>query len=55
MYIPIGITVIIVGLILIRFMGSWIVGGVTTAVGLCLAGVGIPFLSPAVAFIRGLL
>jgi len=54
MYIPIGIAVIIAGVLLIRFMGSWIVGGLTTAVGLCLAGVGIPFLSPIVSFVRGL-
>ena len=55
MFIPMGIAVIIAGVALIRFMGSWIVGGITTAVGLCMAGVGIPLLSPAVAFVRGLL
>jgi hypothetical protein len=54
MYIPIGVAVLVAGVLMIRFLGSWVVGGVTTAVGLCMVGVGIPLLSPLVHQIQSL-
>jgi len=53
MFIPMAVVVIVCGVLMIRFMGSWIMGGVVTAVGCCMAGAAIPFLSPVVNMVRG--
>jgi hypothetical protein len=52
MFIPIGVVVCVAGYLMFKYAGMLISGGLTFAVGLVLAGVGIPYLSPVVHSIR---